>query len=248
MSVTTNALNNSATEFQVDNLNLDGNTISSTNTDGNIVLSPDGAGLVSIDSAYTLPGADGTAGQVLTTDGAGSVSFDDPLGGWELITSGSSGSVNKVDFINLGTYRTIKLVIESLSTTTGSRFPVILFSNDNGATFLTTNYFSVANTYGTTISSTTLTNGNSTTAVLLQQGDLPTFTGTGMMGFIQFYNWNSTRACSFSGTTQTLVTGSAIRVNYLYGGRAGGFDALRVQLNTGITNFYMAYALYGLYR
>ena len=109
MSTTTNALNNSATVFDVDNLKLDGNTISSTDTDGNIVLQPDGTGKVTVDYAtqYTLPvyGASGaleelsgvgTSGQVLTSNGAGSApTFENPVGGWELITSGSAISVTE---------------------------------------------------------------------------------------------------------------------------------------------------------
>jgi len=46
MAGTNNALNNSATVFQVDNLNLDGNTISSTNSSGSIQLTPASGGNV----------------------------------------------------------------------------------------------------------------------------------------------------------------------------------------------------------
>jgi len=45
--MTQNSINNSASELQVDNLNLDGNTISTTNTDGNLILTPDGTGVTS---------------------------------------------------------------------------------------------------------------------------------------------------------------------------------------------------------
>jgi len=41
----------------VDNLNFDGNTISSTDTDGNIVLDPNGTGIVSVVSGLTPTGA-----------------------------------------------------------------------------------------------------------------------------------------------------------------------------------------------
>lgn len=61
------------------NIKLQNNEIISVNTDGNINLNPDGNGLVQINSAYTLPGADGTADQVLSTDGAGTVSFVTPF-------------------------------------------------------------------------------------------------------------------------------------------------------------------------
>lgn len=66
------------TQVDVDNIRVDGNTVSTTNTNGNLVLAPNGTGKVSIASAYTLPNADGTAGQLLVTDGSGVVSFQSP--------------------------------------------------------------------------------------------------------------------------------------------------------------------------
>jgi hypothetical protein len=62
-------------ELLVDNLSLNGNTISTTDTNGNLTLTPNGTGKVSIAGAYTLPRIDGTAGYVLTTDGSGTVSW-----------------------------------------------------------------------------------------------------------------------------------------------------------------------------
>ena len=59
------------------NLLLSGNTLSSTDTNGDIILDPDGTGDVNINNAYTLPSADGTAGQVLTTNGLGVATFQD---------------------------------------------------------------------------------------------------------------------------------------------------------------------------
>lgn len=61
--------------LKVDNLDLNGNTLSTTDTNGNLILDPNGTGKVSIASAYTLPRTDGSAGQALITDGSGAVSF-----------------------------------------------------------------------------------------------------------------------------------------------------------------------------
>ena len=44
-------------------------------SNGNIILDPNGNGLVSINNAYTLPGVDGSSGYVLTTNGSGVVSW-----------------------------------------------------------------------------------------------------------------------------------------------------------------------------
>lgn len=65
-------------ELLVDNIQLNGNTIGTTDTNGNLVLSPNGTGKVSIAGNFTLPRADGTVDQVLTTDGAGNAYWDTP--------------------------------------------------------------------------------------------------------------------------------------------------------------------------
>jgi hypothetical protein len=79
------------TDLRVDNLQVDGNTISSTNTDGNITLDPNGTGNVSIgnfsfDADQTV-GA-GQDNYVLTYDDAtGQISLEASAGG-----GGGSGS------------------------------------------------------------------------------------------------------------------------------------------------------------
>lgn len=62
-------------DFYVDNVQINGNTIGTTDTNGNLILNPNGTGKVSIASAYTLPRTDGSAGQALITNGSGTVSF-----------------------------------------------------------------------------------------------------------------------------------------------------------------------------
>lgn len=83
MAGTTNALNNSATSFTVDNLNLDGNTIISTDTNGDINLSPDGTGTVVVNTdldvdnlnlnGNTISSTDTNGDINITPDGTGSV-------------------------------------------------------------------------------------------------------------------------------------------------------------------------------
>lgn len=64
----------SADQLNVDNIRLDGNAITSTDTDGDITLTPNGSGSVIIDG-LSMPQADGTADQVLKTDGSGNIGF-----------------------------------------------------------------------------------------------------------------------------------------------------------------------------
>ena len=69
-----NAGSSSLGTVKVDNLQLDGNAITSTDTNGNITLTPNGTGNVVIDG-INYPQADGTANYFLKTDGAGQLSF-----------------------------------------------------------------------------------------------------------------------------------------------------------------------------
>lgn len=68
MSVITNSLNNRAYIFDVDNINLDANTISTTNTNGNLTLTPNGTGKVAVNyatpNAVTIYGAAGALVEV----------------------------------------------------------------------------------------------------------------------------------------------------------------------------------------
>jgi len=86
-----------STLLNVDNLRLETNTLSSTNTNGDINITPNGTGAVVVpllrlsgstsgyvglkgaaiagSATYTLPAADGTNGQVLSTNGTGTLSW-----------------------------------------------------------------------------------------------------------------------------------------------------------------------------
>jgi len=61
-------------DLDVDNININGNTIVSTDTNGDINITPDGTGDLVLDG-LNWPQADGTAGYVLTTDGSGQLSW-----------------------------------------------------------------------------------------------------------------------------------------------------------------------------
>ena len=85
--------NSKLDNLQVDNIDLNGNTISTTNTDGNLVLSANGAGNVVI-SSQTFPRSIGLDGQFLKTDASGVLT-------WASIPSGSftiAGNTNQITF------------------------------------------------------------------------------------------------------------------------------------------------------
>ena len=86
--------NSKIDQLKVDNLKLDGNAITSTDTNGNITITPHGSGVVVVDG-LSHPTADGTNGQFLKTDGAGNLSFGTVVSTLSIAAdSGSSDSVS----------------------------------------------------------------------------------------------------------------------------------------------------------
>ena len=63
-----------ALSLDVDNITINGNDITSTDTNGDINVTPNGTGSVVLDG-LSYPQADGSASQVIQTDGSGQLSF-----------------------------------------------------------------------------------------------------------------------------------------------------------------------------
>ena len=82
--------NSKLDNIKVDNLDLNGNTITTLNTDGNLILDANGNGAVRISNAYNLPTADGSADQFLKTDGNGALSFAAVPSGSFTLSDGSA--------------------------------------------------------------------------------------------------------------------------------------------------------------
>jgi len=79
----------------VDNISIDTNTIASTNTDGNIVIAPNGTGDVQL-NADTIRVGDSGATAVITSNGAGDLALDTNGGtdsGSIVIQNGASGNI-----------------------------------------------------------------------------------------------------------------------------------------------------------
>ena len=80
--------------LNVDNLTLDGNAITSTNTNGDITITPHGSGAVVVDG-LSHPTSDGTNGQFLKTDGAGNLTFATVISTLSIAAdTGSNDTVN----------------------------------------------------------------------------------------------------------------------------------------------------------
>ena len=82
-------------QLQVDNININGNTISSTNTNGNITIEPNGTGNVKL-TASTVEIGDSNATANLTTNGTGDLLLNTNNGtnsGTITITQGVNGNI-----------------------------------------------------------------------------------------------------------------------------------------------------------
>ncbi len=77
---TTDAI--SYTSMDIENVNIDGNTISSSDTNGDLNLTPNGSGDLALDGT-NWPQTAGTAEQALFTDGVNQATWETL--GWELI-------------------------------------------------------------------------------------------------------------------------------------------------------------------
>lgn len=101
--MTINNINNTASSMAIGNLNLAVNTLTSTNANGNIILTPNGTGLVNIASAFSFPRVDGTANQVLKTNGSGVVSWATDSSAtftWTVITGNTQALVAANGYIS----------------------------------------------------------------------------------------------------------------------------------------------------
>ena len=80
--------------LNVDNLTLNGNAITSTDSNGDITITPQGSGKVILDG-LSHPTSDGTNGQFLKTDGSGNLTFATVISTLSIAAdSGSNDTVN----------------------------------------------------------------------------------------------------------------------------------------------------------
>lgn len=180
-------------EWLVGNLTITGstNTIASTNTDGNIVLTPAGAGKIVLDGQY-WPNALGSADTYLKTDASGNLS-------WAAIPSGSftiAGDSGSDTFSTGGTLTftgtnpvqtaitddTVTISVDDASTTTKG---IASFSSDNfavtsGAVTIKDGGVSNAELVNSsiTINSTSVSLGGSITGLAVTSGTLAQFAAT----------------------------------------------------------------------
>jgi len=127
-----------AEAIAVDNLKLDGNTLSSTDTNGNINVTPDGTGKVVLDG-LNWPTADGSANQVIETDGSGNLSFSDHFDGGDqvLLTTATASSDATIEFTSGldSTYKRYVVEIIDVAPASDNKELRMRVSTDGGSTW-----------------------------------------------------------------------------------------------------------------
>lgn len=104
--MTQNSIDNSASSLDVDNINIDGNTISSTDTDGDINLSPDGIGVVSVTNPLDVNNIRLTGNTISSTDTNGDIN----------LSPDGTGTVSVTTSIDIDNIRINGNTIESTDT------------------------------------------------------------------------------------------------------------------------------------
>jgi hypothetical protein len=148
-----------ATLINVDNLRLDGNTISSTDTNGNIVIAPNGTGDVQLDSDTVRVGDSGAAA-TLTSNGAGALTVTTG-GAADLTLSTNSGTTSGTVVIANGANGNITLTPDGTGDVILSADRVQM-GDSNTDTTLTTN--------GTGSLNLTTNNGTNSGTIQIAQG------------------------------------------------------------------------------
>jgi len=204
-------------QWLVGNTKLTGNTLSTTNTNGNLILAPNGTGLVQISGNWTLPSAVGTSGYVLTTNGSGSSSWQPSAATLSLAAGG-------------GTTGSIALLTQTLTIAGGNGITTSVSGQTVTISSIGAGGYTSTATGGTT---TTLTSSSSAnqffTGTTTQTVKLPD-TSTLTLGQEFIITNNSTGALSI----QTSAGGS---INSIPGGSQATFTVASTAAQTWIAEF-----------
>ena len=185
--------NNKIDNLKIDNLDLNGNSITSTDSNGDINITPNGSGDVVIDG-LKYPQADGSASQFLQTDGSGQLSFATVTSSFTLSDGSNTDTFNTGETLTFTAGEGTDITVSNNTVTiagelaSGSNAGVASFSTDDfavsGAGAVTVKASGITNAQlagsiansKLSNSSITVSDGSNSTATAL--GGTITFSGT----------------------------------------------------------------------
>lgn len=214
-------------------LDVKTHSITTTTTDGNIAITPNGAGKIVLDSLY-WPTADGTADQVLKTDGSGNLS-------WATPSSGGITDVVQDTTPQLGGNLDVQANIITTSVTNGN---ITITPNGTGDVILSTDTVQIGEsttqgkltTSGGSIQIST-NNGTTTGTINITAGAngnitlIPNGTGKSVMNALNYnegaiYDLGTTGGTIApivtNGNVQKITLNSALTINGFGGGPTAG--------------------------
>ncbi len=130
--------NNKIDNLKIDNLDLNGNSITSTDSNGDINITPNGSGDVVIDG-LKYPQADGSASQFLQTDGSGQLSFATVTSSFTLSDGSNTDTFNTGETLTFTAGEGTDITVSNNTVTiagelaSGSNAGVASFSTDDFA-------------------------------------------------------------------------------------------------------------------
>ena len=175
--------NSAVTEAQIDNINIDGNTISSTDTNGDVTITPNGTGSVAISKVDidggTIDGADITVGSGKTLDvSAGTLTLaNDQISG-DAINGGTIGSTT-ITTLNSTTVEVGSLEVTNIKAKDGTSAGSI--ADSTGVVTLASSVLTTTDINGGTIDGTPIGANSASTGAfttLAASGDVNFDSGT----------------------------------------------------------------------
>lgn len=214
-------------QINVDNIRIDGNTVSSTDTDGNILLSPNGTGAVTVNTSFnadnlrldgnTVSSTDTNGNIILNPDGIGKVNLVDETASRVLILNSSNNIVSSTDI----TDTELDFLNGLLSAAVGLTDTQILTNKDiDGATAADASRITLPSAVTATIDATTdkeatiaydttlngaVTNDGAVWSLIGGVKDVSTETGTATLTLTQNIVLADSSSAAFSITLPTAV-------------------------------------------
>lgn len=221
-----------STLLNADNLRLDGNTLSSTNSNGNVVIAPNGTGDVQLD-ADTVRIGDSNANATLTTNGtgdliintnsgtnSGSITIEDGVNGNILIATNGTGQVQLTGDLDVAT-----IEVTNLKAKDGTASASI--ADSTGVMTIASSVLTTADINGGTIDGAVI--GGSSAAA----GTFTTITGTQVNSDNLRLDGNTISSTDTNGNIVVAPNGSGITTfnNYI---KTGNLEVGQAALGTNL--------------
>ena len=178
--------NSAVTDLRVDNIKVDGNTVSSTDTNGDVNLSPNGTGTVVINTDLDVDNININGNAITSTDTNGNITIT-PNGTGDVVidglnypqADGSAGQFMKTDGSGQLSFATVDLTAIEIVNDTSPQLGGNLDTNSNNILIDTAHFIADENSNEQIIFTTTSSAVNELTVTNAATGSGPSIAATG---------------------------------------------------------------------